>query len=734
MSGAAQAREALDCIDASAPRDAWVRALMAAKAAGVDEAAAEQWSAHADNFNERDFRATWRSIKPEGGIGPGTLFAMAREAGWKARNGATRSQATPGHGRHAKARSGAAKQPSAAEVWARFEPATDAHPYIAAKCGIPDGLRVVPAADPLHIAGVSVAGWLAVPARPIGGSEPVSVQLIPPPGVGKKLNLPGASIGGAVFPVGELIDGGTIYLCEGVGQAWACWKATGHASLCCFGWGNVRKVAAELRRRDDTARLVLVPDAGKEDDAREIAADVSAAVACMPERSPPNFDANDFGRREGFDALELLLAGAEKPITAPPLFEVVPFADLSDTPPPAPAYWWHGYLPIGVVTMLSAHGGTGKSTIALMLAVCIATGRDLFGKPTRAGRVLYFSGEDGAALVRYRLHLVCRAMGVAVSELRDRVHILDATAGEPTLFHEVPRAARTGATTPTYAALANYIEAHQIDVVILDNASDTFDGNEIARSLVRGFMRSLLAFAKPDKAVLLLAHVDKNTARNLAGGTDSYSGSTAWHNSARSRLYLSRDKDGALLLEHQKHNLAAKPEPALRLLWPEGGIPTLDAPVTGFVQAIDDRNNTKALLKLIHEFTERGEFVSTATTSRTHAGKLLRSESGFPARLKDSELFDLLRQAERRDWVARVSYAADNRHPKERWQVTSGGAEVAEIRDFAPTAPTAPTSKDDAVNAVNAERTSAAAPTAPTSALGGVGECARAKVGAKGGA
>jgi hypothetical protein len=34
-----------------------------------------------------------------------------------------------------------------------------------------------------------------------------------------------------------------------------------------------------------------------------------------------------------------------------------------------------------------------------------------------------------------------------------------------------------------------------------------------------------------------------------------YSGSTAWHNSARSRLFMVRNKDGTLTLDHQKNNL-----------------------------------------------------------------------------------------------------------------------------------------------------------------------------------
>jgi hypothetical protein len=102
-----------------------------------------------------------------------------------------------------------------------------------------------------------------------------TLQLIPPPDVaarlkaaGKpgKLNLPGHSVQGW-FTVGEIAQWQTVYIVEGIGQAWACWQATGAAAVVAFGAGNMGKVATALRQNDDAARLVLVPDVGKEDDA-----------------------------------------------------------------------------------------------------------------------------------------------------------------------------------------------------------------------------------------------------------------------------------------------------------------------------------------------------------------------------------------------------------------------------------------------------------------------------------
>ena len=734
-----RAREALQAIPADLPRDDWVRAGLAAHAAGLSFYDFDAWSAGADNYKAQDTSAVWRSFKP-GKVGEGTLFHMAQAAGWRSqRDDDRRQQAKPCK---APARPQAAPQRprpgmGAGEVWSRCHPATAEHPYIEAKQGRPDGLRVVPAGDPLRIAGVSVVGWLVVPVVPLTGGEPASLQFIAPSQIAARLkakerptkpNLPGAPMAGA-FIVGELLAGGTVYLCEGIGQAWACWKATGAAAVCCFGWGRVRGVAVDLRQRDPSAGLVLVPDVGKEGEAESIAREVAGQVVAMPEGWPQNADVNDLAQREGFDVLEALLSAPQGPVeaeTAPLPFAVVPFADLATAEPATPAFVWDGLIPVGHVTLLSAHGGTGKSMVALMACVSVALGLPLLGIPTRQGNAAFYSGEDGAELLRYRLRLVCRAMGVSVDDLAGRLFILDATDDDPTLFAEVATSGRReGVTTATFVGLCKFMDDNAVSFVVVDNASDAFDASEIDRARVRGFVRALARIARAhDAGVLLLAHVDKGTSRGDRGpNSEGYSGSTAWHNSARSRLFMSRDKDGTLLLEHQKNNLGKLHDP-LRLLWLEGGIPQADEPMGPMVQGIADRGQTKSLLKLIAEYTMRGEVITTATTSRTHAAKLLHQESTYP-KLKDSEVFDLLRRAERAGQLERVIFKGSDRHQRERWQVTEAGAAFAGIAaDTAGTAGTAATTEVTAPIAPAAD----AAGTAATSLPGGVGETAPHKV------
>ncbi len=400
-----RAIDALRSIPPDLPRDEWVRVGMAAQSAGIGFDTFNDWSAQAVNYSERGAHDTWRSFKPGKGVGEGTLYKIAAENGW--RMGADKPQRQAAT-RPAEPPRKPAPGLAADEVWSRCEAATNAHPYIMQKraAGVPlDGLRVVPAGDALHIGGEPMAGSLVVPVIRADGTVS-SLQFIAPPDVaarlkvkGKpgKLNLPGASVEGW-FTVGELLPGGVLHICEGIGQAWACWQQTGQAAVVCFGWGRVRAVGAELRQRDASAWLVLVPDVGKEADAAKIALEVDAAVANMPDGWPQNSDVNDLMQRDGGDVLAALLESAIAPPKPAPRYKLLGADELRNLPPLA----WRvrGVLPAVGLAGLYGPSASGKSFLALDMAAAIAEGRRWFDCRVDAAPVVYaaLEGEGGFKL------------------------------------------------------------------------------------------------------------------------------------------------------------------------------------------------------------------------------------------------------------------------------------------------------------------------------------------------
>lgn len=389
-----RAASALQFIPADISRDEWVRVGMAAQSAGLSFNEFDAWSVAGDSYNARDAADTWRSFQPGKGIGAGTLFKIAADYGWRD-DGADVSNLL--NKTAAKPRKDSplpsAKPVDVEALWTRLEPAGE-HAYIRAKSGVSDGLRVVPAGDPLTIAGQSIAGCLAVPCYSIDG-ELQSMQFIPPPGKGKKLNLPGASMAGASFVVGKISAAGTVYLVEGIGQAWACWKATGHAAFVCFGWGNVARIAASLRNKYNDARIIIVPDKGKESSATEIAGSIGALVACMPTDEENNFDCNDYAQREGFGALELLLKNASSPAKPEPRYKLLSGDDLDALP--VMEWLIKNVVPARGIMQIFGASKAGKSFLAIDMGCAVAAGRDWFGYRVKPAPVtiLALEGEAG---------------------------------------------------------------------------------------------------------------------------------------------------------------------------------------------------------------------------------------------------------------------------------------------------------------------------------------------------
>ena len=413
MADTAKAIDALHAIPPDLPRDEWVRVGMAAHAAGLDFDTFDAWSAGAGNYDAAASRDVWKSIKPGKGIGPGTLYRVGAEHGWRMGEGKPQQRPMQAPKKAAEPPRKPAPGMSPAEVWNRCEAATAAHGYIVAKAaaGVPlDALRVVPAGDALRIQGQSMAGALVVPAYGPQGLQ--SLQLIPPPGAGKKMNLPGAPMAGASFTVGKVVPGGVVHVCEGIGQAWACWQATGHPAVACFGWGNVGKVAEALRQRDAAARLILCPDTGKEESAAEIAQALQCAVAYMPHGEAQNFDANDLAQRDGFDVLAGLLEDAREP--APPGLPLsVAFADeLPETFTP-PDELVEGVLTAGDGSVLYGDSNSGKTFFVIDMAAAVARGAQWMGRNTEPGLVVYLAAESPAS-VRGRLQAYQRHHGVRV--------------------------------------------------------------------------------------------------------------------------------------------------------------------------------------------------------------------------------------------------------------------------------------------------------------------------------
>lgn len=338
---------------------------------------------------------------------------------------------------------------------------------------------------------------------------------------------------------------------------------------------------------------------------------------------------------------------------------------------PEPTHWRvEGWLPERTVTLLAANGGVGKSNLSLQAGVALATGQPFVGLPTKPSRVLVISGEDEGRTVHFRVANICKDLGLTLAELADRMMVYDMTQTDCVLW-------RNGAPTERMQWLADAVVRHRADVVAIDNASDVFADNENDRTCVRGFMRCLNTIAHgTGAAMLLLAHVDKASVRAGAGldSNSTFSGSTAWNNSARSRWAMVRE-DRAIVVRHEKCNLGPLQE-EIKLEFDTqsktfkrfGTVPGAQA-----AQILVRNAQRAAVLKLIKRASEQGVHMSTKVNAPTNAYVALRDDPEYPGSLDRKAFFAMLRDFEVEQLVLMEPYKKGNRGIGYRLALTEQG-------------------------------------------------------------
>lgn len=320
-------QSALHAISPDIERMDWVRLAMSCKAALGDAGfeVFDSWSSGGSTYDPKASRSTWRSVRASGGVGPGTLFAIAKAHGWKG------DPIVYDHAAEAQRRAQrAAEERADAERKAKRQAAVAGlaqgllkrakvgeHAYLAAKgfrgeqglclrVGDGDwhrwGFRAEPA--PEH------SLLLMLPMRDVETNTVVSAQFIDTRG--HKTFLPGGQMRSTVMRLGR---GAERWLCEGYATGLSIRAAL--QALCrqgevviCWNAGNLPTVAEQLGGR----RFVIA------DNDASGAGEKFAAKTGLPWWQPPRADgaktcdANDWHQSAGLRALcdamrELLMSG-----------------------------------------------------------------------------------------------------------------------------------------------------------------------------------------------------------------------------------------------------------------------------------------------------------------------------------------------------------------------------------------------------------------------------------------
>lgn len=275
---------------------------------------------------------------------------------------------------------------------------------------------------------------------------------------------------------------------------------------------------------------------------------------------------------------------------------------------PKPRRWIvENLIPVGAVTLLTGHGGLGKSLLGLQLQVACSLGRPWIGRPVQQVKSWGFYAEDDSDELHRRLDAILRHYGADAGDLE--LMMCSPMAGENCLLASANFRNEPLQPTPLWGELVREVRDFGSQLVIVDPVADMFGGDENVRHHARGFIQMLARLARDiDGAVLLCAHP---SAAGLATGS-GISGSTAWHNSVRSRLYLRRPEgqedgqldDGGRVLKTAKANYASA-DSVIDLEWRDGVFVPPEEP-TGTFAGIANRTTERRVLEGLQRLAERG--------------------------------------------------------------------------------------------------------------------------------
>lgn len=230
---------------------------------------------------------------------------------------------------------------------------------------------------------------------------------------------------------------------------------------------------------------------------------------------------------------------------------VYSWAELAAQPLGAIPFLIDPYIAEEGVVLLYGKTRTGKSPLTWEIARCIGAGESFFGKPTRAGRVLYLELDTPRRLVQPRLEHLTPSPNVWWEFL-------------PAISIFQPA---------SQAALRTLYQQLIPDLVIVNTLRAVYSGDEKDAALpIRIYSTFQALFPR---AAILFVHHDKKSAGNPEDSSDpdeAFSGHMAWFNHCQTGLHLMRyghlnDRGSGLLrLRHSKSQVSLEaPDLILKL-------------------------------------------------------------------------------------------------------------------------------------------------------------------------
>lgn len=401
--------------------------------------------------------------------------------------------------------------------WSRLQASPSNHPYLQRK-----GVQAHPGVR-LEDAGPH-EGSLVVPLGRFDASGNWNIrtlQFIPADPKDHKVLAYQGEAKGSFFPIGlskvlqEGKEPSSLFVCEGYATGASIFEATGTPTIVAISAGNLSPVTKALRKRFPSSHLCLVADndeseTGLSNSRKAIAGDSNASCKLIrkPASAPSGFDANDFAREFGLDALRKELVVSSQFVHLP---------DSVREKLHQPTWLIQDVLPTdpyGQAGMLVGAPGIGKSFIAIDWACCVASGTYWQGHRVREPKVVVYLYGEGQSGVYARILAWLKHHQLEPEALRNLC-----------LFCETADLDDRDSDLALQGTMQR--EGVHPDLVIIDTLNRYFAGEENSSRDARSFVNNFVTLMekKFGATVVTIHHTPKGDGREMeARGSSAFKG------------------------------------------------------------------------------------------------------------------------------------------------------------------------------------------------------------------
>lgn len=316
-------------------------------------------------------------------------------------------------------------------------------------------------------------------------------------------------------------------------------------------------------------------------------------------------------------------ASNDRPLRETARRQPLDWVDLAGKTPPERRWAVKGWLGFGHITLLVGSGGIGKTLLSQQLASCLAIGKEFIADVPEPLNCLMWACEDDHDELWRRQVQIARWCSAGLEAFAERLVIVPRHGLENAL---VSTEFGKLMYSPLIEQLREQANDLKSDVVILDNVAQLYGAGENDRHCVTAFLNALSG-ALLGKAIMLLAHPSRSAG-------SEFSGSSAWENTARTRLYLGatlpgekpdqdqEQQDSVRYLSRRKANYSQKDW--RRMTYADGALtPDAAEPASGLIANIRAGNAERAIVAALSRLTTMGVYTSDGRRSQNYLPKTM---------------------------------------------------------------------------------------------------------------